>query len=393
MSDFLLDYHDIEPQMRGQWEGFIANETGIDAGLEGRQRGKNGECPVCGGNDRAHFREHDGRVFLFCRGACGNTDSTWGGNTCSTPEYLCMTIGGYDFSTLVERCAEWIGMQVPERKKQHEKPARKVSTSPNAKGKPFTTPDSKKPFYKSPEDYERAQNTNSDKQNDKTTGKTTDSKLREESIQNKQSKPVKFVNVNYAMELSEVIAWHRIGYCARNAVAGSEGEFISIKRGEQYNLLVPLFLDTARRVVLVGAVEIDSDGKVMKYGSCGGAYATLEGNGDMRVFCTDYATALRINREAGCKCYYSPTPSAFKKTDANYCYINSYYHEVMNKATAFYAQKVDYIIPSAWIKGFFDEQSYRANSFMQDKLRGYRIMTYDECQQYIKESEEAEVAS
>ncbi|QDP59268.1 MAG: hypothetical protein Tp136SUR676911_7 [Prokaryotic dsDNA virus sp.] len=377
MSDFLLDYHDIEPQMRGQWEGFIANETGIDAGLEGRQRGKNGECPICGGNDRAHFREHDGRVFLFCRGGCGNTDSTWGSNTCSTPEYLCMTIGGYDFSTLVERCAEWLGMQVPERKSSS---AAKISPV-NSKPKAFTTPDNKKPFYKSPEDYEKAQKEATEDSSSPSV----------EPTQKQPSKTTKFVNVNDAMALSEVVAWHRIGYCAKNAVTGSEGEFLSIKRGEQYNLLVPLFLDTTRRVVLVGAVEIDSDGKVMKYGSCGGAYATLDGDSDMRVFCTDYATALRINREAGCKCYYSPTPSAFKKTDANYCYINSYDHEVMHKATAFYGQKVEYIIPSAWIKGFFDEQSYRSNSLIQDKLKGYRIMTYDECQQYIKEFEDAEV--
>lgn len=370
MSDFLLDYYDIEPQMRGQWEGFIANETGIDAGLEGRQRGKNGECPICGGNDRAHFREHDGRVFLFCRGGCGNTDSTWGSNTCSTPEYLCMTIGGYDFSTLVDCCADWLGMQVPERKGS----SASKSSPGNSKTKAFTTPDTKKPFYKSPEDGKKAQREATE----------TYAASSAEQTPKQPAKPTKFVNVNDAMALSEVVAWHRIGYCAKNAVTGSEGEFLSIKRGEQYNLLVPLFLDTARRVVLVGAVEIDSDGKVIKYGSCGGAYATLEGSDDMRVFCTDYATALRINREAGCKCYYSPTPSAFKKTDANYCYINSYDHEVMDKATAFYAQKVDYIIPSAWIKGFFDEQSYRANSLMQDKLKGYRIMTYDECEQYIK---------
>jgi len=375
----MLDYIDIEPQMRGQWEGFIAQETGIDANLDGRQRGKNGECPICGGNDRAHFREHDGRVFLFCRGGCGNTDSTWGSNTCSTPEYLCMTLGGYGFPTLVERCADWLGMSKPEKKKDYTPKSESVGNTDTT-----TThrQSSEKPFYSSPQDYEQA--TEREQRADKV-------EADRKNTQSSTRKPTKFLNVNEAMALSDVVAWHRIGYCAKNAVTGSEGEFLSIHRNGDYNLLVPLFLDTKKRVVLVGAVEIDTDGKVLKYGSCGGAYATLDGNSDMRVFSTDYATALRINREAGCKCYYSPTPSSFKKTDANYCYINGYDHEVMDKATAFYGQIVDYIVPSAWIGGFFDEQSYRANSVMQDKLKGYRIMTYDECQQYIKDFEDAEV--
>lgn len=368
----MLDYIDIEPQMRGQWEGFIANETGVNPNLDGKSRGKNGECPICGGNDRAHFREHDGRVFLFCRGGCGNTNSTWGNDTCSTPEYICMTLGGYDFPTLVERCAEWLNIP-------HEKSVPKASKTRRAKSAPKTLAQSnnKEPFYNSTEDYENSKKVN------KQTLKDTAS----------ESKAPKFVNVNDVVALSEVMAWHRIGYTARNAVTGSEGEFLAIKRGQHYNLIVPLFLDTKRRVVMTGAVEIDVEGRVAKYGSCNGAYATLDGDKSMRVFCTDYATALRINREVGAKCYYSPAPSSFKKTDANYCYINSQDYELIDKATAFYGQNVDYIIPSSWINGFFDEQSYRANSVLVDKLKGYRIMTYDECQQYIKDFEDGEATA
>lgn len=375
----MLDYIDIEPQMRGQWEGFIASETGVNPNLDGKSRGKNGECPICGGNDRAHFREHDGRVFLFCRGGCGNTNSTWGNDTCSTPEYICMTLGGYDFPTLVERCADWLNIPHEKPKPRANKPIRTSSTPAN-----LAQSSKDKPFYKSPEDYEKAQQDSVSKTADK-------ERVEHESQDNNQSNRPKFVNVNDVVALSEAVAWHRIGYCARNAVTGSEGEFLAIKRVEHYNLIVPLFLDTKRRVVMTGAVEIDVEGRVVKYGSCGGAYATLDGDKSMRVFCTDYATALRINRESGAKCYYSPSPSSFKKTDANYCYINSCDSDVMDKATAFYGQSVDYIIPSAWIKGFFDEQSYRANSLLTDKLKGYRIMSYDECQEYIKEFEDGEV--
>ena len=331
-----LDYgSDIEPHMRGQWHGFIAQEVGVEPITEGRGKGKGQPCPLCGGVDRAHFKEKDGRVFLFCRGACGNTNSTWGHNTCSTPEYLCMTFGGYDFPSLVDRCADWLGIQRQEKVSRKNSP----SLTPKVEGK-----------RSPPNHHFETRNT-----------------------------PSRQTPLNAILSVSELSSWHRIGYCQKSALSGAEGEFLAVSDGVNgFDLLVPLFLEASGRIVMTGAVQISANGKTLKHGSCSGSFATISHGHEshISVFATDYASADRLSRELKCKSFYSPSPSAFKKCGATHAYLNTDCSESIDRATALYGQSVTYIIPSSLSKDHLTES--------------FKFMSYDDCQAMILKTEEVE---
>lgn len=96
-----MRYEDIEPMMRDRWDQFFLQELGIE--VPDRHK-KNMPCPVCGGDDRAHFRNDEGRLFLYCRHGCGS-----GGSNSTSPEELVMKLGGIDFPELVKRAAEFSG--------------------------------------------------------------------------------------------------------------------------------------------------------------------------------------------------------------------------------------------------------------------------------------------
>ena len=338
-----LDYADIEPQMRGQWHGFILQETGIEPITEGKGKGLGRPCPICGGSDRAHFKEKDGRVFLFCRGACGNTNSTWGNNTCATPEYVCMEVGGYDFPTLVERCADWLGIHRPDREIYH------------ANSKPKEVRSNLTPIQT--DDY-----------HDHSIG-----------YENKQ-KPQQFERsrnpLNAILSASEILPWHRIGYCQKNALSGDEGDFLAFGNDiDGYNLIIPVFLTSSDRVIMVGAVEIDESGKVTKHGSCDGGFATI-GNpdSDVKVFATDYALCDRLCRQLKAKGYYSPSASAFTRTDATHIFINTNEIEMIDRANSVYKSAPMYIVP--------------AGEFSRDCIvESFEFLTYDECQARVKSYE------
>ena len=89
----MIDYrNEIAPKMLGLWPEFFAN-IGIDVGVMRGQNSKNGPCPLCGGDDRAHWRDVDGRLALFCR-ACAN-------DRMKSPEDVAMEVTGWTFSQLV----------------------------------------------------------------------------------------------------------------------------------------------------------------------------------------------------------------------------------------------------------------------------------------------------
>ena len=55
----MIDYKDLEPQLRGLWPEIFAS-IGVTIP---KMRGKNSvncPCPLCGGDDRAHYREDEG---------------------------------------------------------------------------------------------------------------------------------------------------------------------------------------------------------------------------------------------------------------------------------------------------------------------------------------------
>ena len=68
----LIDYsRDIEPQLRGLWPEIFAS-IGIEMPRFKNKNGPNMQCPLCGGHDRAHWREEDGRITLYCRHCSGD---------------------------------------------------------------------------------------------------------------------------------------------------------------------------------------------------------------------------------------------------------------------------------------------------------------------------------
>jgi len=106
----MIHYQDLERQLRGAWPQFIQSCTGYEIP---HFKGKGHECPRCGGNDRAHWRNKDGRVGLFCRAACGHADSAYGSSTMTTPEQFIMDYCGWDFNELVSAAAQFLNV-VPD---------------------------------------------------------------------------------------------------------------------------------------------------------------------------------------------------------------------------------------------------------------------------------------
>ena len=99
----MIDYrNEIAPKMLGLWPEFFAN-IGIDVGVMRGQNSKNGPCPLCSvdpTDDRAHWREHDGRIALYCR-QCSD-------NSMHSPEYVYMQATGRSFAEFVQDAANFI---------------------------------------------------------------------------------------------------------------------------------------------------------------------------------------------------------------------------------------------------------------------------------------------
>ena len=108
----MLDYKDIEPQLLGRWPE-IMETYGISIP---KWRGKNtinGPCPCCGGHDRAHWREQDGRIALYCRSCTGDT--------MKSPEGVIQEACGVPFNELVRDLADFANYQEPAQIKKAKK--------------------------------------------------------------------------------------------------------------------------------------------------------------------------------------------------------------------------------------------------------------------------------
>lgn len=99
----MIDYrNEIAPKMLGLWPEFFAN-IGIDVGVMRGQNSKNGPCPLCSvdpSDDRAHWREQDGRIALYCR-QCSD-------NSMHSPEHVYMQATGRSFAEFVQDAANFI---------------------------------------------------------------------------------------------------------------------------------------------------------------------------------------------------------------------------------------------------------------------------------------------
>jgi len=61
-----IDYKTFSRQLDGLWDAILSN-FGIEVGNFKGLNTKNTACPLCGGTDRAHWREQAGRLALYCR--------------------------------------------------------------------------------------------------------------------------------------------------------------------------------------------------------------------------------------------------------------------------------------------------------------------------------------
>lgn len=96
----MIDYrNEIAPKMLGLWPEFFAN-IGIDVGVMRGQNSKNGPCPLCGGDDRAHWRDVDGRMSLYCRSCAADS--------MKAPEQVYMEATGRSFAEFVQDAASFV---------------------------------------------------------------------------------------------------------------------------------------------------------------------------------------------------------------------------------------------------------------------------------------------
>lgn len=101
----MIEYRDFEYKLTGLWEE-ILSMYGIDVP---NMRGKNSinhPCPCCGGDDRAHWREQDGRLALYCRSCAPDT--------MKSPEKVIQEVCGIGFSELVNNLADFVDHKTPE---------------------------------------------------------------------------------------------------------------------------------------------------------------------------------------------------------------------------------------------------------------------------------------
>lgn len=96
----MIDYRkEVAPKMLGLWPEFFAN-IGIDVGVMRGQNSKNVPCPLCGGDDRAHWRDVDGRLSLYCR-VCAAEQM-------KSPETVYMEATGRNFAEFVQDAANFV---------------------------------------------------------------------------------------------------------------------------------------------------------------------------------------------------------------------------------------------------------------------------------------------
>lgn len=96
----MIDYrNEVAPKMLGLWPEFFAN-IGIDVGVIRGQNSKNGPCPLCGGEDRSHWRDVDGRISLYCRSCAADS--------MKAPEQVYMEATGRSFAEFVQDAANFV---------------------------------------------------------------------------------------------------------------------------------------------------------------------------------------------------------------------------------------------------------------------------------------------
>ena len=108
------DWQDVQAAALGQWPEILQAH-----GIPYRHRRKNGPCPLCGGDDRSHWRDVSGRALLYCR----QCETHWGDQV-----LLELCFGG-DFGRMCNELGHWLHCQPAERKSAVKSRAKIAKTS------------------------------------------------------------------------------------------------------------------------------------------------------------------------------------------------------------------------------------------------------------------------
>lgn len=112
----MIDYREIVGHMDGQWGEFF-NSVGLQIPQMKGVNSKNMPCPLCGGDDRAHWRDESGRLVLYCRNCAADK--------CKSPEDVYQELTGCGFRDLVVAVSSFLGISeetyVPDTRSWHEK--------------------------------------------------------------------------------------------------------------------------------------------------------------------------------------------------------------------------------------------------------------------------------
>lgn len=106
-----IDYKDVSQAATNLWDAILPA-----MGVELRKLNRNGPCVLCGGNDRAHFFERQGRIMNYCRHGCGNSGD---GNCVSSPEFLLMEVNHWTFPQMVNAVADFLNVTPREQLDQY----------------------------------------------------------------------------------------------------------------------------------------------------------------------------------------------------------------------------------------------------------------------------------
>ena len=96
----MIDYrNEVEPKLRGMWQEFFES-VGISVGAIKGVNSNNMPCPLCGGDDRAHYRDVDGRLSLYCRSCAADS--------MKAPEQVYMEATGRSFAEFVRDASNFV---------------------------------------------------------------------------------------------------------------------------------------------------------------------------------------------------------------------------------------------------------------------------------------------
>lgn len=96
----MIDYKSLEMYLVDRWEE-VLSLYGIDVPKMQGRNSKNYPCPCCGGDDRAHWREENGRLALYCRSCAADS--------MKSPEDVIMSCTGITFPELVKELNDFVG--------------------------------------------------------------------------------------------------------------------------------------------------------------------------------------------------------------------------------------------------------------------------------------------